>query len=77
MIPPEQAAREQQLTDEVVASFAGTPDPRLREVLSSLVTHLHAFARDVRLTEAEWAAGIEFLTAWGTAATTGGRSSCC
>ncbi len=65
VIPPEQTAREQQLTDEVVASFAGTPDARLHAVLTSLVTHLHAFARDVRLTEAEWAAGIEFLTTVG------------
>jgi hydroxyquinol 1,2-dioxygenase len=54
--------REQAVTDEVVASFAGTPDARLREVVQSLVRHLHAFAREVRLTEAEWTAGIEFLT---------------
>jgi protocatechuate 3,4-dioxygenase beta subunit len=54
--------REQAVTDEVVASFAGTPDERLREVLQSLTRHLHAFAREVRLTEREWTAGIEFLT---------------
>ena len=53
---------EQELTDAVVASFAGTPDERLRTVLSALTRHLHAFAREVRLTEAEWAAAIEFLT---------------
>lgn len=53
------------LTREVLARFADTPDPRLREVLSSLVRHLHAFARDVRLTEAEWMQGIRFLTATG------------
>jgi protocatechuate 3,4-dioxygenase beta subunit len=58
----EQAAREQAVTDEAVARFDGTPSPRLREVLQSLVRHLHAFAREVRLTEAEWEAGIEFLT---------------
>lgn len=49
------------LTDEVVARFAEAP-PRLREVIGSLVRHLHGFAREVALTQEEWAAGIEFLT---------------
>ncbi|MCW5666360.1 MAG: hydroxyquinol 1,2-dioxygenase [Piscinibacter sp.] len=53
------------LTDEVVARFADTPDPRLREILSSLVRHLHAFAREVQLTEDEWFRGIDFLTRTG------------
>ncbi|MCM6777445.1 hydroxyquinol 1,2-dioxygenase [Nocardia sp. CDC159] len=52
------------LTDEVSASFADAP-PRLREVMQSLVRHLHEFAREVRLTEDEWARGIEFLTRTG------------
>jgi hydroxyquinol 1,2-dioxygenase len=63
-IDSEQAAREQDLTDAVVASFAAAPD-RLREVLVALTQHLHAFAREVRLTEDEWAAAVEFLTAAG------------
>jgi hydroxyquinol 1,2-dioxygenase len=46
----------------VAASFAGTTDPRLLEIMTSLVTHLHAFVKDVRLTPAEWEAGIGFLT---------------
>jgi protocatechuate 3,4-dioxygenase beta subunit len=54
--------REQGVTDEVVASFAATPDERLREIVQSLTRHLHAFARDVRLTQEEWEAGIAFLT---------------
>ncbi|MBF6065910.1 intradiol ring-cleavage dioxygenase [Nocardia terpenica] len=54
--------RERLVTDEVVASFADTPSPRLREVLQSLVRHLHGFAREVRLTESDWEQGIEFLT---------------
>lgn len=37
-------------------------DPRLFEILQSLVTHLHAFAKDVNLTHAEWRKGIELLT---------------
>ncbi len=57
-------AREQELTDAVVASFAAAPE-RLREVLVALTEHLHAFAREVRLSEHEWAAAIEFLTAAG------------
>ncbi|MEU2680499.1 intradiol ring-cleavage dioxygenase [Streptomyces sp. NPDC007107] len=56
------ADREQAVTDEVLASFDGTTDPRLREVMQSLVRHLHAFARDIRLTEREWEAAIDFLT---------------
>ncbi|MDP4004462.1 dioxygenase [Methylobacterium sp. NEAU K] len=41
--------------------MAGTPDPRLREITAALVRHLHAFAREVRLTEPEWEAGIALL----------------
>ncbi|MHA6796193.1 dioxygenase family protein [Pseudonocardia bannensis] len=58
----EQAAREQAVTDEAVASFAGAGSDRYREIMQSLVRHLHAFARDVRLTHDEWERGIEFLT---------------
>ena len=57
-----QQAREQAVTEEVVASFADAASPRYREVMQSLVRHLHAFAREVRLTQAEWDAGIAFLT---------------
>jgi hydroxyquinol 1,2-dioxygenase len=53
---------ENTITEAVVASFANAGDERLRTVMTSLVKHLHAFAREVRLTEAEWFAGIEFLT---------------
>jgi hydroxyquinol 1,2-dioxygenase len=56
---------EQRLVEEVVASFAATPDPRLRTVLTALVRHLHAFIREVRLTEDEWRQAIDFLTAAG------------
>lgn len=57
------------LTDAVVAQMASTPDPRLREVMESLVRHLHAFAREVRLTPAEWLAAIGFLTRVGQTCT--------
>ncbi len=53
------------ITQAVIASFANTADPRLKEIMTSLVQHLHAFAREVKLTEAEWFKGIEFLTRCG------------
>jgi protocatechuate 3,4-dioxygenase beta subunit len=56
---------EERSAEVVAASFANTPDPRLRQVLTSLVGHLHAFVKDVELTEAEWAAAIDFLTRTG------------
>jgi len=57
--------REQAVTDEVIASFDGAESGRYREVMQSLVRHLHGFARDVRLTQAEWQRAIAFLTAAG------------
>ncbi len=53
------------ITEAVLASFANTPDPRLKEIISSLIKHLHNFARDVKLTEEEWFQGIQYLTATG------------
>ena len=55
----------EKLTDEVLEAYAGTPDPRLRELLAALIRHLHAFAMETALTPQEWMAGIEFLTAVG------------
>jgi hydroxyquinol 1,2-dioxygenase len=56
---------EEDITDEVLRRFDVTKDARLREIMQSLVKHLHAFAREVQLTDKEWFAGIEFLTAVG------------
>jgi len=56
---------EDEITEEVRQRFDVTKDARLRTIMQSLVTHLHAFAREVELTEQEWIAGIEFLTAVG------------
>lgn len=64
-ISPEQTAVEEDLIERVLAFFAQTQDPRLKTVMESLTRHLHAFIRDVRLTEDEWNAAIEFLTAVG------------
>ncbi|MCX4853433.1 dioxygenase family protein [Streptomyces canus] len=61
-VSPEQQEVEQQLVDNVVASFAACQDPRLQELMTSLVKHLHSFIREVRLTEEEWGTAIDFLT---------------
>jgi hydroxyquinol 1,2-dioxygenase len=61
-VSEEQRIREDALTRLVMASFDGAPDPRYRQVMQALVLHLHAFIRDVRLTEAEWQQAIAFLT---------------
>ena len=50
------------ITQAVIARFDATPDPRLKEIMTSLVQHLHAFAREVKLTQEEWFRGIDFLT---------------
>jgi catechol 1,2-dioxygenase len=47
-------SRQQDLTPVVVDVMAQTKNPRLRQIMLSLVTHLHAFVRDVRLTEEEF-----------------------
>ena len=53
------------ITESVLERLANTPDPRLKEIMLGLVRHLHDFAREVKLTEAEWLKGIEFLTRTG------------
>ncbi|MFI7709015.1 intradiol ring-cleavage dioxygenase [Nonomuraea sp. NPDC049480] len=61
----EQQTREQALVEQVVASFDHAQDARLKQLMQALTRHLHAFLREVRLTEEEWKAAIEFLTAAG------------
>lgn len=56
---------EEALTAEVIEAMSHGGEPRLQEVMTSLVTHLHAFVRDVRPTVEEWRVGIEFVTALG------------
>jgi hydroxyquinol 1,2-dioxygenase len=56
---------ERTITDEVLGRFSGAPDARLRQVMESLIRHLHEFAREVGLTPREWAKAIEFLTELG------------
>ena len=56
---------EDNLTDAVIAKFASSTDPRFKEIMASLVRHLHDFVREVELTEAEWFEGVKFLTETG------------
>jgi hydroxyquinol 1,2-dioxygenase len=56
---------EETAADAVVESFAPSTDARLREILTSLVRHLHGFAREVELTVPEWELAIDFLTRTG------------
>ena len=41
------------------------PDARLKQIMQSLIKHLHGFVRDIEPTEAEWATAIDFLTRLG------------
>lgn len=56
---------EHNITESVVERFANTPDPRLKQIMASLVQHLHRFIRDVDLSFDEWRAAIDFLTRTG------------
>lgn len=56
---------EEQITRNVLDSMAQAPNPRLKAVMSSLISHLHTFIREMELTQEEWAAGIQFLTRTG------------
>lgn len=56
---------EETITPAVLAAMDRCDNPRLQTVMASLVRHLHGFAREVQLTEAEWEQGIAFLTGVG------------
>ena len=56
---------EHALTEAVLGRLANCHDGRFRQVMTSLIRHLHGFVRDVEPTEDEWFAAIRFLTATG------------
>ena len=56
---------EDDITAEVLRRFDNTQDPRLKQIMQSLVTHVHAFLKDVQLQESEWWKAIDFLTRTG------------
>jgi hydroxyquinol 1,2-dioxygenase len=61
-MPEQRNKTEDDITSEVLQRFAETPDPRLRQIVLGLIEHLHAFVKEVELTEAEWFQAIEILT---------------
>jgi len=54
------------ITEEVLARYALTEDPRLREIVMAVIRHLHSFAREVNLTWSEWEFAMEYLYKAGT-----------
>src|SRR6476620_733214 len=57
--------RQEDVTKVVTEAFKNTQPPRLREILISLVEHLHAFARDVHLTEDEFEKAVQYVARLG------------
>jgi len=60
-----QLVTEDNITDLALARWGTARDPRLAEIMRSLVHHLHDFAREVQLTEEEWLAAMLWLTKTG------------
>jgi len=56
-----QLVTEDNITDLAVQRWATAHDPRTAELMTALIRHLHDFAREVRLTENEWMAAIQWL----------------
>jgi protocatechuate 3,4-dioxygenase beta subunit len=57
--------RESAITEQVIASFDKTPDPRLRTIMQALIKHVHAFVSEIEPNEHEWGYAIDFLTRTG------------
>jgi catechol 1,2-dioxygenase len=58
-------ARQEDVTPVVIDAYKNIEDPRLREIVASLIKHLHAFAREVHLTEEEFHKATEILARLG------------
>ncbi len=56
---------ENNATDAVLSSFAKIKDKRLKQIMNSIITHLHQFVKEVEPTEDEWMKAIMFLTKTG------------
>lgn len=57
--------RQEDVTPAVLEAFKNAPDPRVREILTAVVKHLHAFARDVHLTEEEFQSAVNYVVQLG------------
>jgi hydroxyquinol 1,2-dioxygenase len=60
-----QSVTEDNLTDVVLERWKDIPDPRLRQIMQSLIKHLHGFVREIEPTKAEWATAIDWLSRTG------------
>ncbi|MEU4250313.1 dioxygenase [Amycolatopsis sp. NPDC026612] len=60
-----QLVTEDNITELAARRWASAHDPRTAELMAALVRHLHAFAREVRLSETEWMAAMRWLTETG------------
>ena len=49
------------ITDQAIARWQTAHDPRLAQLMTGLVRHVHAFARENKLTQDEWMTGLQFL----------------
>ncbi len=52
---------DEKITEAVLKSTANTKNPRLKELFTCLIKHLHEFVREVELSSEEWAAAMDFL----------------
>ena len=64
-VPPMKNLTTENITENTIRINSQTSDLRLTYLLDRLVTHLHDFARETRLSTKEWMAALEFLTAVG------------
>ncbi|KAK5019983.1 cathecol 1,2-dioxygenase [Cryomyces antarcticus] len=64
-IPPLKDLTIDNITENVHMINSRCPDPRLKYVMERLVSHVHDFARETRLSTSEWMAAIRFLTSVG------------
>lgn len=58
-----------QFTQHVIDTMGSNVTPRNRQLFSSLLRHLHDFAREVELTNDEWMTGVHFINAVGQCST--------
>lgn len=61
--PAEKPVYDPAFTDRVIAATGPKANPRLAQIMPSLLRHLHDFAREVDLTVGEWMAGVQMVGA--------------
>ena len=66
---------EDNLTDVALERWKDIPDSRLRQIMQSLIKHVHGFVREIEPTQQEWATAIDWLTRTGKRARKSGRNS--